>query len=165
MIFFSFRNLQQPRKVLLEQLGRVLPSDAEALPESLVLANTCDRQGAHVAAKLAEAADRHQGGGGLGGLGGGLGGLRVVFTAGPADVRAALTCLVARMQKYCNTQATATGPPSVKVALVGSDAFVNSLLRPYVDLFSTRPPDWQGYLRFYVIPLGEKESFEEFISA
>ncbi len=44
--------------------------------------------------------------------------------------------------------------PSVKVVLLGSDVFVNSLLRPYVDLFSTRPPDWQGYLKFYIVPLG-----------
>ena len=33
--------LQQPRKALLEQLGRVLPTDSDSLPDQLILANTC----------------------------------------------------------------------------------------------------------------------------
>lgn len=122
----------------MEQLSRVLPSDSDCLPSQLILANTADRQGAHVAAKLADGGYSSS----------------VVFTSGHADVRATLTCLVARIQKFCNTQATQQAP-SVKVALVGSDIFVNSVLRPYVDLFSVRPPDWQGYLKFFIIPLGK----------
>ena len=38
----------KPRKVLLEQLSRVLPSDGDnlvGLPDQIILANTCDRQG------------------------------------------------------------------------------------------------------------------------
>eukprot|EP00095_Tigriopus_kingsejongensis_P006170 maker-scaffold40_size501252-snap-gene-4.17 protein:Tk06170 transcript:maker-scaffold40_size501252-snap-gene-4.17-mRNA-1 annotation:"phosphofurin acidic cluster sorting protein" len=123
-----------PRKVLLEQLSRVLPNDANSLPERIYLANTCDRQGAHLAAKLAEC------------------NRRVICTAGPADVRATLTCLVAKIQKFCNTK-TQT-PPSVKVVLIGSDTFVNSVLRPYVEIFSSKPPDWQSYIKFFIIPLG-----------
>ena len=86
LIFFSFVPLQQPRKALLEQLGRILPSDSDTLPDQLILANTCDRQGAHLAAKLADY------------------GHRVICTAGQADVRATLTCLVAKIQKFCNTK-------------------------------------------------------------
>ncbi|XP_059086974.1 phosphofurin acidic cluster sorting protein 2-like [Tigriopus californicus] len=123
-----------PRKVLLEQLSRVLPSDANALPDQIFLANTCDRQGAHLATKLAEC------------------GRRVICTAGPADVKATLTCLVAKIQKFCNTKTES--PPSVKVVLIGSDTFVNSVLRPYVDVFSSKPPDWQSYIKFFIIPLG-----------
>jgi hypothetical protein len=41
-----------------------------------------------------------------------------------------------------------------QVALVGSDTFVNSVLRPYVELFSSKPPDWQGFVKFFIIPLG-----------
>jgi hypothetical protein len=127
--------LFQPRKVLLEQLSRVLPSDGDSsLPDQLILANTCDRQGAHLAAKLADRA-------------------RVICTAGPADVRATLTCLVAKIQKFCNTQTMS--PPSVRVALIGSDTFINSVLRPYVEVFSSKPPDWQGYIKFFIIPLGK----------
>lgn len=77
---------------------------------------------------------------------------QVICTAGPADVRATLTCLVTRLQKYCNTN---IAPPSVmKVGLCGSDSFLNSMLRPYVELFSSKPPDWQNHILFYVIPLG-----------
>uniref|UniRef100_A0A0K2UKU9 Phosphofurin acidic cluster sorting protein 2like [Acyrthosiphon pisum] n=2 Tax=Lepeophtheirus salmonis TaxID=72036 RepID=A0A0K2UKU9_LEPSM len=121
-----------PRKVLIEQLSRVLPGDT--LPEQVILANTCDRQGAHLAAKLAETGKR-----------------RVVCTAGPADVRATLSCLVSKIQKFCNTQ-NLLNP--VQVVLIGSDLFINSVLRPYVEFFSSKPPDWQGYIRFFIIPLG-----------
>ena len=120
-----------PRKVLLEQLSRVLPSDGDnlvGLPDQIILANTCDRQAAHVATKLEE-----------------RGGHRVVCTAGPADVRATLTCLVAKLQRFCNTKTQS--PPLIKVVLIGSDTFVNSLLRTYVEVFSSKPPDWQSYLR------------------
>jgi hypothetical protein len=67
-------------------------------------------------------------------------------------VRATLTCLVTRLQKFCNTN---IAPPAVmRLGLVGSDSFLNSMLRPYVELFSGKPPDWQHHLLFYVIPLG-----------
>ena len=135
---FYLSSLLQPRKVLLEQLSRVLPSDSDTLPDQVILANTCDRQGAHVAAKLAERGNN-----------------RVICTAGPADVKATLTCLVSKIQKFCNTKTQS--PPSVRVALIGSDTFINSLLRPYVEVFSTKPPDWQGYVKFFIIPLGKME--------
>ena len=93
IILSSF--LQQPRKALLEQLSRILPSDSDTLPDQLILANTCDRQGAHLAAKLVDY------------------GHRVICTAGQADVRATLTCLVAKIQKFCNTKTQS--PHLVKV--------------------------------------------------
>jgi len=123
----------QPRKVLLEQLSRILPAD-DRLPEQVILANTGDPQASHLASKLSET------------------GAKVILTAGPADVRAALTCLVTRLQKYCNTNIAP--PPVTRVGLVGGDSFLNSLLRPYVELFSGKPPDWQNHVLFYVIPLG-----------
>merc|ERR1740128_1009107 len=107
-----------PRKVLLEQLSRILPAD-DSLPEQVILANTGDPQASHLASKLSES------------------GAKVILTAGPADVRAALTCLVTRLQKYCNTN---IAPPScVRVGLIGSDSFLNSMLRPYVELLSSKP--------------------------
>merc|ERR1719228_1441387 len=122
-----------PRKVLIEQLQRILPAD-DSLPDQIILANTGDPQASHVASKLSETV------------------AKVICTAGPADVRATLTCLVTRLQKYCNTN---IAPPSVmKVGLCGSDSFLNSMLRPYVELFSSKPPDWQSHILFYIIPLG-----------
>ena len=95
IIFLLLLLLQQPRKALLEQLSRILPSDSDTLPDQLILANTCDRQGAHLAAKLVDY------------------GHRVICTAGQADVRATLTCLVAKIQKFCNTKTQS--PHLVKV--------------------------------------------------
>ena len=139
-------NNPAPRKVLLEQLSRMLPSDTDTniLPDQIILANTCDRQAAHVAAKLEE-----------------RGGHRVVCTAGPADVRATLTCLVAKLQRFCNTKTQS--PPLVKVVLIGSDIFINSLLRPYVEIFSSKPPDWQSYIRFFIVPLGGVNTVAKYI--
>ena len=93
---FFFIFFQKPRTALLEQLSRILPSDSDTLPDQLILANTCDRQGAHLAAKLADY------------------GHRVICTAGQADVRATLTCLVAKIQKFCNTKTQ--NPHLVKVS-------------------------------------------------
>merc|ERR1719445_1002522 len=122
-----------PRKVLIEQLHRVLPSD-DSLPDQIILANTGDPQASHLASKLSETVSK------------------VICTAGPADVRATLTCLVTRLQKYCNTN---IAPPTVmKVGLCGSDSFLNSMLRPYVELLSSKPPDWQSHILFFIIPLG-----------
>ena len=48
---------------------------------------------------------------------------------------------------------SAKPPPPVKVLLVGPDSYVNSVLRAYVEQFSSKPPDWKNYLKFYVVPL------------
>ena len=69
------------RKVLLEQLGRVLPNDIDSLPDKVFLANTSDYYGARMAEKLSD-----------------NGGFKVVCAANPAEVRASLTCLVVKIQ-------------------------------------------------------------------
>ncbi|XP_015585151.1 phosphofurin acidic cluster sorting protein 2 isoform X2 [Cephus cinctus] len=125
-------NSSEPRKALVEQLGRVLPDDI--LPESVALVSLSDPGGAVLAARLQE---RNH---------------RVLTTASPADIRATFTCLVARIQKFCNSSAKPPAP--IKVVIAGGDGFVNAVLRHYVDLLSFRPPDWQNYLRFLVVPLG-----------
>lgn len=52
----------------------------------------------------------------------------------------------------CNSSAK---PPSpIKVVIAGGDSFINAVLRHYVDLLSFRPPDWQNYMKFLVVPLG-----------
>ncbi|XP_014602199.1 PREDICTED: phosphofurin acidic cluster sorting protein 2 isoform X1 [Polistes canadensis] len=122
----------EPRKVLVEQLSRVLPDDS--LPEAVSLISLADPGGAVLAARLQE---RNH---------------KVLTTASPADIRATFTCLVTRIQKFCNSSAK---PPSpIKVVIAGGDSFVNAVLRHYVELLSFKPPDWQNYLRFLVVPLG-----------
>lgn len=56
----------------------------------------------------------------------------------------------------CNTLAKPTTP--VKLALVGNDALVAWSLRSYVELFSSKTPEWSGYVRIYVVPLGKNFS-------
>ena len=36
---------------------------------------------------------------------------------------------------------------------MGPDSYVNSVLRCYVEQFSSKPPDWKNYLKFYIVPL------------
>ncbi|XP_014471099.1 PREDICTED: phosphofurin acidic cluster sorting protein 2 isoform X3 [Dinoponera quadriceps] len=125
-------NSTEPRKALVEQLGRVLPDDS--LPEAVSLVSIADPGGAVLAARLQE---RNH---------------RVLTTASPADIRATFTCLVARIQKFCNSSAKPPAP--IKVVIAGGDSFINAVLRHYVDLLSFRPPDWQNYMKFLVVPLG-----------
>ncbi|XP_018369658.1 PREDICTED: phosphofurin acidic cluster sorting protein 2 isoform X1 [Trachymyrmex cornetzi] len=125
-------NNTEPRKALVEQLSRVLPDDS--LPEAVSLISIADPGGAVLAAKLQE---RNH---------------KVLTTASPADIRATFTCLVTRIQKFCNSSAKPPAP--IKVIIAGGDSFINAVLRHYVDLLSFRPPDWQNYMKFLVVPLG-----------
>ncbi|XP_020287388.1 phosphofurin acidic cluster sorting protein 2 isoform X2 [Pseudomyrmex gracilis] len=122
----------EPRRALVEQLGRVLPDDS--LPEAVSLVSIADPGGAVLAARLQER------------------NLKVLTTASPADIRATFTCLVARIQKFCNSSAKPPAP--IKVIIAGGDSFINAVLRHYVDLLSFKPPDWQNYMKFLVVPLG-----------
>lgn len=36
---------------------------------------------------------------------------------------------------------------------MGPDSYVNSVLRCYVEQFSSKPQDWKSYLKFYIVPL------------
>ncbi|XP_011310124.1 phosphofurin acidic cluster sorting protein 2 isoform X2 [Fopius arisanus] len=125
-------NSLEPRKALVEQLVRILPDDC--LPDSLALVSLVDTGGAVLAARLQER------------------NLRVLTSASPADIRATFTCLITRIQKFCNS--SAKPPTPIKIVIAGGDGFVNAVLKHYVDLLSFRPPDWQNYLRFLIVPLG-----------
>ncbi|KAF3426325.1 hypothetical protein E2986_05933 [Frieseomelitta varia] len=122
-------NSSEPRKALVEQLSRVLPDDS--LPDAVSLVSLADPGAAVLATRLQE---RNH---------------RVLTTASPADIRATFTCLVTRIQKFCNSSAKPPAP--IKVVIAGGDSFVNAVLRHYVDQLSFRP---QNYLKFFVVPLG-----------
>ena len=51
----------------------------------------------------------------------------------------------------CNC--SAKPPPPVKVVLMGGDSYVNSVIRSYVEQFSSKPSDWKNHLKFYIVPL------------
>lgn len=67
-----------------------------------------------------------------------------------SDVKFSFTFLCTKIQKYCNSNLKT--PIPIKLALIGSEAYVNCFLRFYVELLSSKSPDWQNYLRFYLIP-------------
>ena len=80
----------------------------------------------------------------------------VVSAHNSADVKVSFASLSAKIQKFCNCNSRA--PAAIKVAVVGNDAFINAVLRHYVDTFSSKPPDWQNYLRFHIIPVNNMYS-------
>lgn len=51
----------------------------------------------------------------------------------------------------CNAQP----PTPVKVAVAGAQHYLSAVLRLFVEQLSHKTPDWLGYMRFLVIPLGE----------
>lgn len=76
---------------------------------------------------------------------------KVVGTTSMTEVKVAFNFLCSKIQKCCNSSQKAPGP--INLALLGSDAYVNLFLRYYVDSLSSKSPEWQNYLRFYVIPV------------
>ena len=123
-----------PQQSVLDRVKQLLSDTQAPLPEQLVLLQCNDRNDT---APLASAISDI--------------GLPVISACSLVDLRAVFHALVLRLQQFCNTNSRA--PPPVRLALIGSDSFLNHLLRTYVDCLSNRPPDWQQYLKFYPIPL------------
>ncbi|KAF2362058.1 Phosphofurin acidic cluster sorting protein 1 [Trinorchestia longiramus] len=139
------------RKGLQELLNSLLPLDDCKLPPAIILMDTSPEgesscSGYH---SLAVALSN--------------GGLPVVTTTAAADVRAVMQHILNKLQKFCNSNAKAPGP--MKVVMVGSDKFVNSVLRPYVSDFSLRPPDFQNHIRFLIVPLGGVSSLAKYLGS
>ncbi|XP_060570991.1 phosphofurin acidic cluster sorting protein 2-like isoform X7 [Ruditapes philippinarum] len=127
-------NSQAPRKALLDQLSLVLGGSDDKLPDSLLLVNTAEWQGQLLVQKLQEKQ------------------LRMICTCSDADVRATVNFLVSKIQKFCNYNSRS--PHAAKIGIAGGDGFINSVLRPYVEQFSAKSPDWQTYVKFLIIPFG-----------
>ncbi|XP_060037157.1 phosphofurin acidic cluster sorting protein 2 isoform X2 [Erinaceus europaeus] len=124
---------QIPRKTVYDQLNHILISD-DQLPENIILVNTSDWQGQF----LSDVLQRHT--------------LPVVCTCSPADVQAAFSTIVSRIQRYCNCNSQP--PTPVKIAVAGAQHYLSAVLRLFVEQLSHKTPDWLGYMRFLVIPLG-----------
>ncbi|KAL4829480.1 hypothetical protein H8958_003975, partial [Nasalis larvatus] len=124
---------QIPRKVVYDQLNQILVSDA-ALPENVILVNTTDWQGQYVAELLQDQRKP------------------VVCTCSTVEVQAVLSALLTRIQRYCNCNSSMPRP--VKVAAVGGQSYLSSILRFFVKSLANKTSDWLGYMRFLIIPLG-----------
>lgn len=137
---------QQQRRLQLEQqLSRLLPPGEELqLPERLVLA-----EASALPPQPSSSASSSSWGGG-GGEGGGGQQLPLIAVGGGEELRAALGALVGRLQRFCHCNARP--PATVRVAVLGSEAFLAALVRLYVEQLSAKPPEWQAYLRFFPVP-------------
>ncbi|XP_074816964.1 phosphofurin acidic cluster sorting protein 2 isoform X3 [Natator depressus] len=126
-------HLQIPRKTVYDQLNHILISD-DQLPENIILVNTSDWQGQF----LSDVLQKHT--------------LPVVCTCSSADVQAAFSTIVSRIQRYCNCNSQPPNP--VKIAVAGAQNYLSAVLRLYVEQLSHKTPDWLSYMRFLIIPLG-----------
>lgn len=126
-------HLQIPRKTVYDQLNHILVSD-DHLPESIILINTSDWQGQY----LSDVLQNHQ--------------LPVVCTCTTADIQAAFNTIVSRIQRFCNCNSQT--PVPIKIAVAGAQHYLSAVLRLFVDHLSHKTPDWLGYMRFLIIPLG-----------
>ncbi|XP_019727846.1 phosphofurin acidic cluster sorting protein 2 isoform X2 [Hippocampus comes] len=126
-------HLQIPRKTVYDQLNHILVSDNQ-LPDSIILINTSDWQGQY----LSDMLQNHH--------------LPVVCTCSTADIQAAFNTIVSRIQRFCNCNSQT--PVPIKVAVAGAQHYLSAVLRLFVDHLTHKTPDWLGYMRFLIIPLG-----------
>ncbi|XP_063040440.1 phosphofurin acidic cluster sorting protein 2 isoform X2 [Engraulis encrasicolus] len=122
-----------PRKTVYDQLNHILVSD-DHLPDNIILVNTSDWQGQY----LADMLQNHN--------------LPVVCTCTTADIQAAFNTIVSRIQRFCNCNSQT--PVPIKIAVAGAQHYLSAVLRLFVDHLSHKTPDWLGYMRFLIIPLG-----------
>lgn len=125
-------DLQLPRGTLNEQLSSVLSGDSD-IPECILLISTSEWQGQLLALKLCDKA------------------VKMICTRSSSDVQAVFLAIVNRYQKFINTHSAS--PPQLGVAIAGTESYISAVLQPYVEYFSSKPPDWQTFLRFLLIPL------------
>ncbi|XP_025048420.1 phosphofurin acidic cluster sorting protein 2 isoform X2 [Alligator sinensis] len=126
-------HLQIPRKTVYDQLNHILISD-DQLPENIILVNTSDWQGQY----LSDVLQKHT--------------LPVVCTCSSADIQAAFSTIVSRIQRYCNCNSQPPNP--IKIAVAGAQNYLSAVLRLFVEQLSHKTPDWLSYMRFLIIPLG-----------
>ncbi|KAM3930666.1 phosphofurin acidic cluster sorting protein 2-like isoform 1-T2 [Leptodactylus fuscus] len=123
---------QVPRKSVFDELNEILGCEQQ-LPESVILVNTSDWHGQYLREQL-------------------HGKLLTVSTCSSADVQAAFSGIITRIQRYCNCNSLM--PPPVKVVVAGDQSYLSVILRFFVEQLAGKTPDWLSYLRFLVLPLG-----------
>ena len=143
-----------------------MPAD-DALPDHVIMVSGADLQGCNLAGRLAERQQRAVCTGGVADVRATIAclvskiqKLQVYFSCRSLSLYRSIRLFIGRsfffpfltmIHSSCNC--TAKPPPPVKVVLMGPDSYVNSVLRCYVEQFSSKPPDWKNYLKFYIVPL------------
>uniref|UniRef100_A0A673C8N7 Uncharacterized protein n=1 Tax=Sphaeramia orbicularis TaxID=375764 RepID=A0A673C8N7_9TELE len=119
------------RKSVLDQLNHILFSD-DQIPESVILINTTDWQGQYLSELLFDQP--------------------IVCTISAADVHAAFSAIISRIQRFCNCNSQT--PPTVKVAVGGDQSYLNTILGCFVEQLASKTLDWLSYVRFLILPVG-----------
>uniref|UniRef100_A0A8C9Z1S0 Phosphofurin acidic cluster sorting protein 1 n=1 Tax=Sander lucioperca TaxID=283035 RepID=A0A8C9Z1S0_SANLU len=119
------------RKSVLDQLNHILFSD-DQIPDYIILINTTDWQGQYLSELLFDQP--------------------IVCTVSSADVQAAFSAIISRIQRFCNCNSQT--PPAVKVALGGDQSYLSTVLGCFVEQLASKTPDWLSYVRFLILPVG-----------
>ncbi|XP_054451927.1 phosphofurin acidic cluster sorting protein 1-like [Anoplopoma fimbria] len=122
---------QVARKSVLDQLNHILFSD-DQIPDSIILINTTDWQGQYLSELLFDQP--------------------IVCTVSSADVQAAFSAVISRIQRFCNCNSQT--PPTVKVAVGGDQSYLSTVLSCFVEQLASKTPDWLSYVRFLILPVG-----------
>ncbi|XP_067441876.1 phosphofurin acidic cluster sorting protein 1-like [Thunnus thynnus] len=122
---------QVARKSVLDQLNHILFSD-DQIPESIILISTTDWQGQYLSELLFDQP--------------------IVCTVSAADVQAAFSAIISRIQRFCNCNSQT--PPTVKVAVGGDQSYLSTVLCCFVEQLASKTPDWLNYVRFLILPVG-----------
>uniref|UniRef100_A0A8P4KE46 Phosphofurin acidic cluster sorting protein 1 n=1 Tax=Dicentrarchus labrax TaxID=13489 RepID=A0A8P4KE46_DICLA len=121
----------QCQKSVLDQLNHILFSD-DQIPDSIILINTTDWQGQYLSELLFDQP--------------------IVCTVSAADVQAAFSAIISRIQRFCNCNSQT--PPAVKVAVGGDQSYLSTILCCFVEQLASKTPDWLSYVRFLILPVG-----------
>ncbi|XP_063736821.1 phosphofurin acidic cluster sorting protein 1-like [Eleginops maclovinus] len=122
---------QVARKSVLDQLNHILFSE-DRIPDSIILINTSDWQGQYLSELLFDQP--------------------MVCTVSAADVQAAFSAVLSRIQRFCNCNSQT--PPTLKVAVAGDQSYLSTVLCCFVEQMASKTPDWLNYVRFLIIPIG-----------
>ncbi|KAM7419970.1 hypothetical protein PAMA_016873 [Pampus argenteus] len=76
----------------------------------------------------------------------------IVCTLSAADVQAAFSAIISRIQRFCNCNSQT--PPTIKVAVGGDQSYLSTVLCCFVEQMASKTPDWLSYVRFLILPVG-----------
>ncbi|XP_069024285.1 phosphofurin acidic cluster sorting protein 1-like [Embiotoca jacksoni] len=133
---------QVARKSVLDQLNHILFSD-DQIPESIILINTTDWQGQYLSEVLFDQP--------------------IVCTVSAADVQAAFSAVMSRLQRFCNCNSQT--PPTVKVAVGGDQNYLSTILCCFVEQLASKTPDWLNYVRFLILPIAGAHPLAKYLSS
>ncbi|XP_071501473.1 phosphofurin acidic cluster sorting protein 2-like isoform X1 [Diadema antillarum] len=124
---------KKPKLSVAEQLSELWLTD-ETAPEKILLVNISEKQGQFIAQCLHGTR------------------LSMVTTQSATDVEATIHFIVQKIQKFCNQNAKVLSP--IKIGVCGSDGYMGTVLKSYVEQFSAKSSEWLNYVKFYIVPAG-----------